>query len=939
MTVLDLGPLRASVELDDRAFTKKYGEVEKLANQLDKLDPTVHVDADTATAERKVEQVENRLERIVDEDTVAQVDAAIGKAEQNLARIEADLDALEAMDPTPEVDADISKARAALDRAGSALDELRGARAEMVVDADTTAAEDAIGDLPGEGDKAGGDAGGRLSGKIIAALATIPVAGAIVGIGAAIGEALMSGLENEVREDRFAAQTGLDAATTAKIGRAAGEAYANNFGESIASNIDVARTAIQAGLLDPNATKRDAQQVIQSLTGVADVLEEDVAGVARTVGVMLRTGVARDAQAAFDVLVRGAQTGANASEDLLDTFTEYPALFQRLGLDGQTALGLINQGLEGGARNSDLVADALKEFQIRATDASDASAAGFQAIGLSAEDMTAKIAAGGEGAREGLDQVLDGLRAMEDPVARNAAGVALFGTQWEDLGDAILQLDVTTAVDKLGQVEGAAQSALDTLGDNSAGKIESAKRNIEVAADGIKGALATAFSPQIEGFATFVTQNRTAVLTFLFDAANGALDFGRALVEGTAAATEGIGDFLGGPAADLIDALADIAMAVDKATPGDQGAKGFREWADDAIAGLKATDDQLEGVADTIRTNVIENALDPAQAKLNELAIPILAEAQLNDATTRLATGIEGVGYAADGSKLALSEMNGTVDTSTLAGQKLDEQIQAVVGSLDEQIVAAAGAGESQDELRGRVNNARTAFINQMTALGLTKDAAARLADQYGLIPERVTTVITAQDNATGAVRYVQQQLDLLDGRRVNVTVQYNARGEQVTGVGYNSRLSEDGSLSERGNVLKAFEDGGMTGAGMPVPRVPQIQRGGANVLWAEDPTIWEAYISGKPGMRDRNLEIWEEAGHRLGAFEDGGYLGSAPAERFDPIPIGRAEQQVPPPLPAVYVQNPFTGEYLLAKVATTADERVAVAAARTVRDLRYGGV
>src|SRR5690606_16058865 len=290
--------------------------------------------------------------------------------------------------------------------------------------------------------------------------------------------------------------------------------------------------------------------------------------------------------------------------------------------------------------------------------------------------------------------------------------------------------DVTTAVDKLGQVEGAAASALDTLGDNSAGKIESAKRNIEVAADGIKGALATAFSPQIEGFATFATTNRTAVLTFLFDAANGALDFGRAVVEGTAAATEAVGDFLGGPAADLIDALADIVLGIDAATPGDQQGQKFRAWADEAIPGLKETDDQLEGVADSIRTNVIEHALDPAQAKLTELSIPMLAEAQLNEATTRLAAGIEGVGYAADGSKLALSEMNGVVDTSPLAGQQLDAQIQAIVESLDAQIVAAAGAGESQDDLRGRVENARTAFINQMTALGLTKEAAAALADQ-----------------------------------------------------------------------------------------------------------------------------------------------------------------------------------------------------------------
>ena len=87
MTVLDLGPLRASVELDDKAFTKKYGEVEKLANQLDKLDPTVRVDADTATAERKVEQVENRLERIVDADTVLVLGAGggVGSATTQLA--------------------------------------------------------------------------------------------------------------------------------------------------------------------------------------------------------------------------------------------------------------------------------------------------------------------------------------------------------------------------------------------------------------------------------------------------------------------------------------------------------------------------------------------------------------------------------------------------------------------------------------------------------------------------------------------------------------------------------------------------------------------------------------------------------------------------------------------------------------------------------------
>ncbi|MBD5787105.1 phage tail tape measure protein [Cellulosimicrobium terreum] len=880
MTVLDLGPLRASVELDDRAFTKKYGEVEKLAKNLDRLAPSVVVDANVTSADRKVGQVQDQLDRIAKSDTVTKVDAAIDAAEQNLERIRDDLDALEQMSPSPEVDADITKAKAALGAAQSALDGLRGERTVLEVDADTSSAEDAIGALPAEGDAAGEDAGGRLSGKIIAALATIPVAGAIVGIGAAIGEALMSGLQNEVREDRFAAQTGLDAATTARIGRAAGEAYANNFGESIAGNIDTARVAIQAGLLDPDATRRDAQNIIQSLTGVADVLEEDVGRTAQAVGVMLRTGVARDAQDAFDVLVRGAQSGANASEDLLDTFTEYPALFEKLGLDGATALGLINQGLEGGARNSDLVADALKEFQIRATDASEASAAGFEAIGLSAEDMTAKIAAGGEGAKEGLDQVLDGLRDMEDPVARNAAGVALFGTQWEDLGDAILGLDVTTAVDKLGQVEGAAKSALDTLGDNSAGKIESAKRNIELAADGIKGALATAFSPQIEGFATFVTTNREAVMTFLLDAANGALDFGRMLVEAAASGTEAVGGFLSGPCADLIDALADIVLGIDAATPGDQQGQAFRDWADDAIAGLEETDKSLGDVADTMRTNLIENGIDPAQQKLNELAIPMVAEAALNDATGRLAAGIEQVGYKADGSKLSLEGLDLQNLTTSDSGKLLDEQIQAVVSSLDEQVVSAVGAGESQDDLRGRVASARQAFIDQMTAMGLTEQQAADLADQYGLIPEKVDTVVTAdtdpaKTNASGLITYLntlratvgvtaettQAQMDL------NAFINRNS-GRRIF-VGTTSVTAQ-----AAGSVLEFFADGAEN-------HVAQIAPAGSMRVWAEPETGGEAYIPLAQSKRDRSMSILQEVADRFGAdlvprsFADGGVVGT----------------------------------------------------------------
>lgn len=349
MADLDLGTLRAHVELDDAQFDKKYQNVTRLLDNIDKAKPEAQVGADTSAAEKNVSELEDRLRRVVDADTVAQVDAAIGKAEKNLAQIEADLGALEAMDPTPEVDADITKARAALGRAESALDALKGERAEMVVDADTSAAEDAIGDLPSEGDAAGEAAGSRLSGKIVAALATIPIAGAVVGIGAAIGQTLASAIQDglgvEKRQDRLQALTGITEGQAATLGRAAGEAYADTFGESIESNMDTARIAVQQGLLDPNATARQAQQVISSLSGIADVLDEDVRPVSVAVTQLLKTGLVKTADEAFDLLATGAREGVNAQEDLLDTFTEYPSLFQRLGLSGAEALGLINQGL------------------------------------------------------------------------------------------------------------------------------------------------------------------------------------------------------------------------------------------------------------------------------------------------------------------------------------------------------------------------------------------------------------------------------------------------------------------------------------------------------------------------------------------------------------------------------------------------------------------
>lgn len=295
----------------------------------------------------------------------------------------------------------------------------------------------------------------------------------------ASADAMMEGLDQDRLGDKLAAQLGATPEMAAEFGDMAGSLYAQAYGDSFEDVNDALRGVWQQGLVDEDATNAQIESITAKVLDLTTAFDQDLAGATGAVGTMLKTGLAPDADAAMDILTRGFQQGADKAGDLLDTMTEYPALFQALGIDGQTATGLIAQGMAGGARSADLVADALKEFQIRAIDGSKASAEAYGTIGLNAEEMTAKIAAGGEGAREGLDQVLDGLRAMEDPVERNAAAVGLFGTQAEDLGGALFDLDPSTAVQALGDVGGAAEEMGNTLNDNAATRLEEFKRSAQ----------------------------------------------------------------------------------------------------------------------------------------------------------------------------------------------------------------------------------------------------------------------------------------------------------------------------------------------------------------------------------------------------------------------------------------------------------------------------
>lgn len=101
-------------------------------------------------------------------------------------------------------------------------------------------------------------------------------------------------------------------------------------------------------------------------------------------------------------------------------------------------------------------------------------------------------------------------------------------------------------------------------------------------------------------------------------------------------------------------------------------------------------------------------------------------------------------------------------------------------------------------------------------------------------------------------------------------TVRFNVSVNQGSLGRVGASVAADGGLWAGG--VRKYADGGIDAAGRYVPREPMIAKGGQYVLWGEKETGWEAYISGKPGQRARNLDIWAEAGRRLGAkhYADG---------------------------------------------------------------------
>lgn len=248
----------------------------------------------------------------------------------------------------------------------------------------------------------------------------------------------------------ISAQTGITGDELKEFGDIAREVYNSGKGENFQEVADALVNVRQASGLAGEELKAAANAAML----LKDTFGMETAETTRAATALMKNfGIT--AEEAYGIIAVGAQNGANKNGDLLDTLNEYSVHYKALGLDADQFVQSLIAGAEAGSFSVDKIGDAVKEFSIRAKDGSKTTAEGFAEIGLNADTMAAAFAAGGDAAQAAFFQTIKALKDMKDPVAQNAAGVALFGTMWEDLEKGVL--------DTMSSMSGASIDAADAL--------------------------------------------------------------------------------------------------------------------------------------------------------------------------------------------------------------------------------------------------------------------------------------------------------------------------------------------------------------------------------------------------------------------------------------------------------------------------------------------
>jgi phage-related minor tail protein len=301
----------------------------------------------------------------------------------------------------------------------------------------------------------------------------VAVAGAVGAVGVVAGK---TANDIDKATNDFIAKTGESAKEAEKFEDVMVNIYNGNYGESF-EDISEAMSTVKTSMGDIGTAELE-NLTTQALV-LRDTFDMDVNESIRAVNSLMdQFGLTGDE--AYSLIAQGAQNGLNQNGDLLDVVNEYSVQFKNAGYGAEDMFNMLANGVDAGTWSVDKLGDAVKEFNIRASDGtvSEAIKENAKAFGLSkteAKNLAAEIETGSV---ESYKKLADTLRGVDDDTQRYQLGVSLFGTMWEDLGeDAVLAM-----LDTQGEIS-TTKNALDEINavkyDDLGSAFEGIKRNLE----------------------------------------------------------------------------------------------------------------------------------------------------------------------------------------------------------------------------------------------------------------------------------------------------------------------------------------------------------------------------------------------------------------------------------------------------------------------------
>lgn len=417
-----------------------------------------------------------------------------------------------------------------------------------------------------------------------------------LGAGVAAGGALAAGAVSAVNfadevnaaVNSISKQTGVSGDELAEYKKIATSLFAGP--PPVADSIDEVADSLSQTANITELTGDALKGATKDAGNLAATFDKDINEVLRAADSLVRNEVAGSFDEAFDLIAKGFTEGADRGDDFLDTLNEYAQDFGDLGFTAQETLNIINNGLEAGVLNSDKIGDAFNEAGINFKDIAKQDAI-KELVGQlgDLEDPTFRLGQSMQGLFNRINEtgrvhsgtfnmMFNNLKNVDDATIRNAIGVELFGSMWEDLGEeAIMALQLTgEQLDNTEMGVDTVSGAMDELS-NKPQSLEalwtSSWRNIQIAieplgqeiipllSDVLLDFIEIASDPEIQELAKQLGTNLVDAISESITALgeiSQALGLTQGDSEGVAAAIEGIISIAGGLGA-VIGIFADAA--------------------------------------------------------------------------------------------------------------------------------------------------------------------------------------------------------------------------------------------------------------------------------------------------------------------------------------------------------------------------------------------